>query len=386
MSKEIQAGFPCPHLIIEESVDLDADRRSLYTSAPVSNSGGVRILVNDELYIPSSGLYTQASLYGGKGPFRVEKCSGLSGANGTLFGVETSVGKTEIFLPVGARISLSDMVKALRISAIANIALVSMDNDSLRITDTEKTGTSSLVKVHGRGANLLGFTQMGKRGNELFPPWEVVSKRDVYPASYAAGVTLVPAKYPRFVRPLQGNQSIKVTYPCMPERCSRCRATYVENDYKFDPTGEIITIQNENLLYQACLKAILTVKGSNPYHTGYGSRIMSRIGQKSTLLSASQIREDIVQALSNIQALQNGQRKYQQVTDKERLYRVSSVNVKNTQDPTTFLVDVVVVNGSNQPVSINITYTAPGAIALAGSNGKSLGTEAVGVQRILIGE
>ena len=142
----------------------------------------------------------------------------------------------------------------------------------------------------------------------------------------------------------------------------------------------------ENLLYQACLKAILTVKGSNPYHPGYGSSIMSRIGQKNNLLAASQIKEDIVKALSSIQNLQNGQMKYQQVTDKERLYRVSSVNVSNTQDPTVFLVDVVVVNGSNKPVSISITYTAPGAVALAGSNGGSLGTEAVGTQRILTGE
>ena len=123
-----------------------------------------------------------------------------------------------------------------------------------------------------------------------------------------------------------------------------------------------------------CLKAILTMRGSNPYHSGYGSRIMQRIGRKSMTAAAGAIRQDIIEALREVQGLQAGQRRFQQVTNRERLYRVEDVTVTPSgTDPTTVVVGVAVTNGSNRPVSLNIVYSAPGAVALAGSNGQSLG-------------
>ena len=121
-------------------------------------------------------------------------------------------------------------------------------------------------------------------------------------------------------------------------------------------------------------KAILTKKGTNPYHAAYGCSIMDRIGRKRVQAAAGAIREDVIQALNSVQTLQSGQRRFQQVTDKERLYRVEDVSVTpSATDPTVFTVGVTVRNGSNRPVSLNIVYSAPGAIALAGTNGQSLG-------------
>ena len=59
VSREIQIGFPCPHLIIEEVVALGADKRSLNTRAAVASANSVRIMVNNEVYVPPAGLYSR---------------------------------------------------------------------------------------------------------------------------------------------------------------------------------------------------------------------------------------------------------------------------------------------------------------------------------------
>ena len=61
----------------------------------------------------------------------------------------------------------------------------------------------------------------------------------------------------------------------------------------------------------------------------------------------------------------------------------------SVDDPTIFFVDVVVRNASNKPVNITTVFSVPGTIALAGSNGKTLGLEPTGLtnsqsQRVLL--
>ena len=53
---------------------------------------------------------------------------------------------------------------------------------------------------------------------------------------------------------------------------------------------------------------------------------------------------------------------------------------QSADDPTVFLVDVTVSNASAKPIRVSIVYTAPGAVARAGTNGLSLGTQAVGLR------
>jgi hypothetical protein len=91
----------------------------------------------------------------------------------------------------------------------------------------------------------------------------------------------------------------------------------------------------------------------------------------------------VINVLGQVQSVQSQQRQYQQVKDRERLYRVNSVTVTpSPDDPTVFNLDISVTNGTGLPVQLNIVYSAPGAVALAGSNGQSLG--APSSQRILI--
>lgn len=382
MSIEIQAGFQCPHLVIEEPVSLGSDRATLQPKAAISGAGSVRILVNDTQYLPPGGLYSQAVLVADTaGPYRIERCSGSSGPDANLFILTTNGGTASIRMPEGARVSLSAVQRALRLSDANDLVKISDRNGSLTLIESGAVGGESFLRVSGRAASALGFVQMGARGTMLYPPWGLVSQQDIFPAAYPAGVRYVPARYPRFSRAVQGNPSFKVTYAAMPERCPRCSASSVENDYRFTYLGDIVTIADENLLTQACLKAILTVQGSNPYHLKYGSKIITRVGQKLAGASASLIKEDVVSALNQVKSLQTQQRdRGQNVSSREMLYSVQTVDVRpSAEDPTVYFVDVVVRNASNQAVSVTIVYSVPGAIALAGTNGLSLGLGSAGL-------
>jgi len=379
MSLEIQIGFPCPHYIIEEVVLLGADKKTIIAGSPVGSEPSVRMLINNQYYIPSSGLQSQAFLTSSsKGPYRIERCVGLLGPDANILIVETPSGKFNVSLPLAKRISLKDLQKALRLSILYDYVDITEYEGAIALKEKQGLGTSSWIRVSGKGAEALGFIQKGARGQELYPGWKLVKQETIIPS--ATNPRAASARKVVFTSPVKGNPDIKLSYTTLPSLCRRCRATYVENDYRFGFTGDVKTIQDENLLLQACLKSILTEKGSNPFHVAYGSNIQTRIGKKVVGASSSLIKEDVVRSLRTVQNLQSKQREFQTVTSKELLVRVSSVNVRtDPSDPTLYYVEVIAQNGSNEPISISITYTSPGAVALTGSNGKSLGAGRVGV-------
>lgn len=379
MSVELQVAFPCQHLVIEEPVALQSDRLSLVPKAPVANANVVRVLADDRYYIPATGLYSQAVLVGGApGPFVLRRCSNLVGPDGNLLVLTTSAGTVEVRLPVGERVTATAVEQAIRTAAF-DFVQVGTRNGAIVLADTNAVGPESFVRVSGQGATALGFTaQTGARGTQVYPPWQLASRPDTYPS--ISGVKApVPARYPKFVRAVKSNPTFKVTYAAPPEQCPRCRATYVENDMRFDPQGELVLIDNENLLYQACMKALLTRKGSNAYHPAYGSTIMDRIGTKFLGATTMLLQEDVRAALLRVQKVQNEQAKYQAVTSKERFYALKNVQVTPGDDPTTALVQVTVMNASLQPINLSIVFSVPGAVALAGTNGKTLGLQGVGL-------
>lgn len=379
MSVELQVAFPCQHLVIEEPVPLQGDRLSLVPKAPVANANVVRVLADDRYYIPATGLYSQAVLVGGtSGPFVVRRCTNLVGPDGNLLVLTTSAGTVEVRLPVGERVTASAVEQAIRTAAF-DFVQVGTRNGAIVLADTNAVGVDSFVRVSGQGAAVLGFTaQTGARGTQVYPPWQLASRPDTYPS--ITGVKApVPARYPKFVRPVKSNPTFKVTYAAPPEQCPRCRATYVENDMRFDPQGELVLIDNENLLYQACMKALLTRKGSNDYHPAYGSTIMDRVGTKFLGATTMLLQEDVRAALLRVQKVQNEQAKYQAVTSKERFYALKNVQVTPGDDPTTALVQVTVTNASLQPINLSIVFSVPGAVALAGTNGQTLGLQGVGL-------
>jgi hypothetical protein len=108
--------------------------------------------------------------------------------------------------------------------------------------------------------------------------------------------------------------------------------------------------------------------------------LITRLNLKLASSTDSLVLEVVQNALLRVQAIQNQQRRYQSVTSREQLFQIQNVDVTpSAEDPTVYYVEVVVRNGSNQPVSLTTVFTVPGAVALGGSNGQPLGIQGVGL-------
>jgi hypothetical protein len=367
--------------VVEERTALGEDRRSLSTKAPVASSKSMSILINDTYFVPPEGLWSQALLTGSfSGPFQVRRCGNLAGPDANLLTIQASTGTVEVRLPVGDRVPLDDVVGAIRLADTNGVLAVGSYNGAIRLLDSASIGPRSFLRVGGKGADAVGWVdQKGTRGKMLYPPWKLHSEESVYPSPSLANALTVVSRYPVFKWPLRDNPTIKISYVATPERCPRCQGTYVENDYRFNRQGDFILIKDEDLLYQSCLKILLTKLGSNPFHTSYGSRLMDYIGAKRMSEASLLIKQDITTALAKVQSIQGQLKQFQTVSTKEMLYKVLSVDVVEGADPTTFLVSVLVQNASATPVKLSIVYTAPGATALGGSNGLMLGATATGL-------
>lgn len=364
MSVDIRLAHPCPHLILEEPVTLGADRRSLVTSCPVASANAVRVLVNDTLVVPSAGLYEAATLSATvAGPYRVPVCD-------RTLTVAASGGTATVTIAPDPDGLVRPVQLAKQLTAVLPFVSVGVTNGLLVMTDTHSVGASSYVRVSGLAAPWVGFpTQRGATGRMVYPGWEVAGN-----PSSASG------RFPVFKEALRNNASFKASYATYPVRCRRCGGTFVENDWEFDLQGDVLIVTDEDLLVQSALKFILTRSGSNAYFPTYGTRIQDSIGKKAVSTTASDIRNQVQEALLVLSRSQGVQAKFQAVSVAERLLTVNSVEVtQSAEDPTVFYVDVVVTNASGKPVRVSIVYTAPGTVALAGTNGLSLGTQAAGL-------
>jgi len=355
MSKEVRLTKPCTHYSDRERVFLGPDRRSLKTKKSVSSFKGLSLYAND-IGIPSIGLSSQAELFGSSsGPFRVL-------ANETDLVIETSGERLQYSLPISSSLTTDNLVSIL--SENSETTLFENEGGFLKITDMASFGTSSFVKVSGAAICSLNLSnQRGARGLALYPPWDLQKSSDLD--------LRIAYRFPKFRDRVKSNPIMMVSYTFWPEQCLRCGGSLIENDYSFNSTGDTILIENENLLHQAALKIILTTKGSNPYHPWFGTTLRNRIGSKAVNTAASLINEDVRIALEKMQSLQINQKNYQQVSFKERLYRIEQVKTRvHEQDPTMFLVDVVVVNASQAPINLTVIFTVPGVVAkIMGSDG-----------------
>jgi len=378
MSFDFQLAHACPHLTVEEEVTLGSDRRSLRTRQPVAAGTKVRITVNDQFTVPRTGLLSRASLTGTvSGPFRIVK------NENTVTVSNRTQSLQEFALPVGTRVASSRVVDVLG-PALRNAGVgvtVQASNGHLVFSDITDVGGSSQVQVTGAAAASLGFIHQTRgRGHTVYPPWDFAEAPTQVSTPGLAAVRTVSGRYPRFVRQIRGNPVFKVSYTTYQQQCRRCQSFGIENDYRIVATGDPLLVENEDLLNQGVLKILSTIKNSNPFHPEYGTTLLTRIGSKALGAGVSAINEDVITALGIFQRLQELQGRYQEVTPRERLASVISINTTPSDfDPTIFEVGIVAANASNVPVVIRTVFAAPGTAALAGSNGLSLGLEGFGL-------
>ena len=371
MALDFQLAHQCPHLTLEEVVTLASDRRSLQILQPVATSNLVRIMVNNEFLVPRGGLLSPAQLFSGvSGPFDITE-------GNDVLEIRSSAGTETVSFGVTGteRLTTDEVIRRMQ-KANFTVSLVENVNGFLVLTDINTLGPDSSLRVGGTAVRSFGWGNpycgtpgpYATRGKLLYPGWSLASRPDT-----------ITNRFPKFDAPVRTTPMFKVSYATVSNRCRRCRATFVENDYRFDITGQGILIGNEDLLVQASLKILLTDRGSNPYHLWYGTRLRSRIGSKALGNTVAVLSEDVRTALANYQAVQREQGKYQEITLKERLFQVLDVQVfPHSEDPTTFMINVTVQNSSSEPISLSIVFTVPGVVAIMGSNGLTLGTEVVG--------
>lgn len=354
MSFDIQLAHPCPHRSVEEKVSFEQDRRVVTTSQPVASGSTLSVYANDTL-IPRGGLYSPASLKSRiAGPFHIPKYE-----NKLI--ISSTEDYIEIDLPIStinSRLTVEKLVFEIRKKAKSVLAEV--ENGYLVLTDLSTIGQNSVVQVLGTAKDKLGYDRQNTaRGREVYPGWDLYKPPNLI--NSFDGITLYRGIV--FRSPIRSNPFLRISYNTYRERCKRCQSSNIENDYRFSSSGNILVIENENLLYQSAVKVLLTDKGSNPFFKGYGTNLRSRIGSKVVGFVSESISREVRSSLAKFQKYQADQAKYQEVSLRERLYSVTSVEVFQVEgDPTTFIIDVVVQTAGGSPIQLDVVFTTPGTV------------------------
>lgn len=332
-------------MVIEDYGFLSDDRQTIVTRSSIASDASISILINDSFFVPRSGLYSNAELHSSfPGPFVIRKTS-------NVLRIESNSDILDLILPI-SKLDTDDIAKIINDSG-SNSIMAKNYNGHLVLFETKETGRESKISVSGNSVDNLGFLQNQNFGKMVFPGWRTISS-----------LTPDRKRIIKFDSPIKSDPIIKLNYMMESDKCLRCNGSLTENDWTPDGHGDIVTIDNENLLYQASMKMMLTTKGSNPFHGWYGTDIKSRIGTKITGTLVSVLKEDIKKAILYIQKMQREQAKYQVVSFKERLYRINSIDVKQHENnPSMFLIDVNVQNASRENVNISIVFTVPGVLS-----------------------
>lgn len=156
---------------------------------------------------------------------------------------------------------------------------------------------------------------------------------------------------------------IELSYTTAAEHCRRCHSLKVENDFRFDNTGRVIIVQNEEKMVQDLFKFVITVRGSNKFHTALGTGILNLVGTKLFNLEVLRLEttRDTAESVQSLIRLQQRQLTYQVVTIREILERLVSVDLEqNTEDPTVLDILVAVESASGQLETETIPLRVPG--------------------------
>lgn len=340
VSYEPQIAWLCPHVLTNVAVDVVATTASL--PYPVAGSLSVRVDGRD---VPAGGLRHAAQLWSSTfEPYSRDKEQSLT--------VKTDAGTATFTFPA-RYLSASDVCRIFN----ANPLVVATAADRRFRLGSRKTGSESLVSVEGTALESLGLAiQRVSRGVNQYPGWSL--GRD------SAGDSRVLI----FQEALPANLPVTVGYRAVANWCPRCQGSGVENDLRATPQGAVATVANHDLLYQRCLKVVLTRLGSNPYVTRYGTNLIDMIGKKNVAGLSQAVNEEVRNALSLMQSIDRQQTKIQSMTLAERLGEVVRVQTTvDPQDPTIMQVDVEVRSMSRQPVQLTVVFSVSGVSSTQGT-------------------
>lgn len=360
MTADRQIDQTCPHAVTEEALYLASDRATIRPIRPISSSNSVKVLLNNEILVPSSGVTLPAKSFGTRrGPF-----SFTEGVNNTIrLSLNQGPIQTAV-LPTSYQMGPAQV--AGKLNQQLSGVVFSVMNDTLRFESQESGPQSSIFMSNtSTAAGLFGFAVNREfRGQQLVPGWTLVSD----PTTLADR----PARLIIFDEPLRSaSDFVEISYTTVREECRRCGGSGFENDWRYDVNGDLIEIRDEGLLIQELQKNFYTIRGSNQFHTWYGTGLIEAIGKKLAAGGFAQnlVVSDIQQAFGRWQDIKRQQETLGQiVTDREYPFRLLSVNLEQSaQDPTVIFVSIKVQNRSADPIQLTRGLRIPQSLELVGN-------------------
>lgn len=345
----------CPHLVTEEALFVSGDRRTIRPLRPISSAVSVKVRMNAAYDVPSTGARVPAKAIGNKrGPYTLTQ-----NVNDKLI-LKIGQGATQtIILPHANQVGAPQL--ASRLNYQLQGAYFTVNNDKLvLLTQESGLGSSILIDAHSTAATTLGFLVNHEyRGRDLTSGWFLVNDPN----------TLLdrPTRLIVFDTPLRGGSDfVEISYTTVREECRRCGGTGVEYDWRYTSQGEIELVSDIDLLVQEIQKDMYTIRGSNLFHSWYGTGIIEAIGKKNVAGGYAQnmLVSDIHQAFANWQEIKTRQESMgQEVSDKEFPFRLLSVNLtQDPQDPTIINVEMTVQSRSREPIQLVRGLRVPGQV------------------------
>jgi len=345
MSKDILVSHLCPHVIRNEKYDLPSTKE-LITRVPITGDGFLSIR-RDNIPIPPTGLKTFPEIvFPSNAPYR--------NLNPITINITNYTGTTySISIPKGI-LSQKQMIDLLNAS-LPNTIRASAKDKSIAITEVFESGRYAHLKIASTDLKPFGFKTniFTSRGRDIFSGWKLAGRSDIgYKIVFNEAVSA----------------TLELDYMTGKNYCIRCGTTGVENDIRFNSSGEIITIDGYDKLYQTVAKVCLTRVNSNPYHVWYGTNAFDLIGNKAQGATQMALKDSVTKAINKVFDIQNQVEKVQTMTLEEKISRISRITVEPiADDQTTYLVSVDIVSRANTTVNINIVFAVPGSFDLTGA-------------------
>jgi len=131
--------------------------------------------------------------------------------------------------------------------------------------------------------------------------------------------------------------TFSIDYQAQPDRCRKCKATDVVNDYSYDKLGQLIIVSEEDKMLQDLLKLTTAIKGTNTAHPWYGTSLISFIGTaRLPEYYQMKFKAELIDAGDRMKDLQNQQTQYQTVDDEEFFSFLDDIQVIQSEDDVNF--------------------------------------------------
>jgi phage baseplate assembly protein W len=365
MSFDRQLEQVCPHLVVEELLYVNSDLTTVIPMRPIASSGSVVVRVNGIMEVPSFGVDIPAqSRASREGPYTV-----TSGVNDRIkYQVNNNLWQ-EVTIPAASRVT-SQRIADLINSQIQGWRFYADGNGLTFRTDLSGQDSTLMFASDSVKNTLIPYLGIRSnrqfRGKRTFPGWSLVTN----PNSLSDRPLLMVI----FDEPLQAMSNyVEVNYTTVRQECRRCGGLGVENDWRYARDGNVIESRDETLLIQEIQKITYTSRGSNPFHSWYGSSIVEQIGQKLVTGGVIQNRiiSDINTAFNRWQSVkkqQEGASIGQFVSDGEFPFRLLGVSLdQSQQDPTVLFVNLTIQNRSLKQIQLSRGIRVPLPQDLLGS-------------------